>query len=396
MAMTEQENIKPKQLSKAVEDIKTAILRSQYRSASIVNADMLSLYFGIGKYVSEHSRNGYWGKGAIATISRQLQQELPGLRGFSEESIKKMRLFYEAWQPVINRSPLATDFEPQTESTEFRSPSATEIIITNNAINVDALLRLRPLSEVPINPIEFLGIGFTHHMEILRKTNTLEERNFYIHQTYQNRWNKDILREMLKNDVFHHQSLMSNNFSKTIANPKYAQKAIAMFRDEYLVDYINVEEVEECESDIVDERVIERAIVQNIKKFILTFGNDFTFVGNQYKLEGAGREFFVDLLFFNRELNCLCAVELKNGEFKAPYLGQLQTYLRLLDMQAKKPHENPSIGIILCRSVDKQFVELVIQDYDKPMGVATYRTSADMPERLRKALPDIEEMRNLL
>lgn len=393
--MTEMRNNKPTRLSKAVEDIKTAILRSQYRSASIVNADMLSLYFGIGKYVSEHSRNGYWGKGAIATISKQLQQELPGLRGFSEESIKKMRLFYEAWQPIINRSPMATDLEIQTESVEFRSPSATENIISD-AINVTALLQLRPHSEGCINPIEFLGIGFTHHMEILRKTDTIEERNFYIHQTYQNRWNKDILREMLKKDVFHHQSLMSNNFSKTIANPKYAQKAIAMFRDEYLVDYINVEEVDECESDIVDERVIERAIVQNIKKFILTFGKDFTFIGNQYRLEGAGREFFIDLLFFNRELNCLCAVELKNGEFKAPYLGQLQTYLRLLDMNVKKPHENPSIGIILCRSVDKQFVELVIQDYDKPMGVATYRTSADMPERLRKALPDIDELKNLL
>lgn len=393
--MSEKENKKVARLTKAVEDIKTAILRSQLRSASIVNADMLSLYYGIGKYVSEHSRNGYWGTGAIATISKQLQQELPGLRGFSEESIKKMRLFYEAWQPVINRSPAATDLEAPNESTDFRSPSATEIVI-NEAINVYALLQMRPHSEVAINPIEFLGIGFTHHMEILRKTNTLEERNFYIHQTYQSRWNKDILREMLKNDVFHHQSMMSNNFSKTIANPKFAQKAIAMFRDEYLVDYISVEEMDESESDIVDERVIERSIVKNIKKFILTFGNDFTFIGNQYRLEGAGREFFIDLLFFNRELNCLCAVELKNGEFKAPYLGQLQTYLRLLDMNVKKPHENPSIGIILCRSVDKRFVELVIQDYDKPMGVATYRTSADMPAKLRKALPNIEDLRKLL
>ncbi len=393
--MSEKDNKKVARLTKAVEDIKTAILRSQLRSASIVNADMLSLYYGIGKYVSEHSRNGYWGTGAIATISKQLQQELPGLRGFSEESIKKMRLFYEAWQPVINRSPVATDLKTPNESADFRSPSATEIVI-NEAINVYALLQMRPHSEVAINPIEFLGIGFTHHMEILRKTNTLEERNFYIHQTYQSRWNKDILREMLKNDVFHHQSLIANNFSKTITNPKYAQKAIAMFRDEYLVDYISVEEMDERESDIVDERVIERSIVQNIKKFILTFGTDFTFIGNQYKLDGVGREFFIDLLFFNRELNCLCAVELKNGEFKAPYLGQLQTYLRLLDMSVKKPHENPSIGIILCRSVDKQFVELVIQDYDKPMGVATYRTSADMPERLRKALPNIEDLRKLL
>ena len=143
--MSEKDNKKVARLTKAVEDIKTAILLSQLRSASIVNADMLSLYYGIGKYVSEHSRNGYWGTGAIATISKQLQQELPGLRGFSEESIKKMRLFYEAWQPVINRSPVATDLKTPNESADFRSPSATEIVI-NEAINVYALLQMRPHS----------------------------------------------------------------------------------------------------------------------------------------------------------------------------------------------------------------------------------------------------------
>ena len=306
-----------------------------------------------------------------------------------------MRLFYEAWEPIINRSPLATDLGEAAETTEFRSPVATDLE-ENAAIKTNTLLLLQKQSVNQFNPIEFLSIGFTHHMEILRKTDSLDERVFYIHQTFQNGWNKDVLREKLKTDLFHHQSQMPNNFTKTISNPHNAQKAIAMFRDEYLVDYINVEELDEKEYDIVDERVIEQAIVQNIKKFILTFGNDFTFIGNQYRLVGAGREFYVDLLFFNRELNCLCAVELKNGEFKAPYLGQLQTYLRLLDMQVKKPHENPSIGIVLCRSVDKQYVELVIQDYDKPMGVATYKTNADIPDHLRHALPDIDEMKKLL
>ena len=132
-------------LRKAVDSIKAAILLSQSRAAQMVNQELLSLYYGIGRYVSEHSRKGYWGTGAIATISKQLQQELPGLRGFSEESIKKMRLFYEAWQPVINRSPVATDLKTPNESADFRSPSATEIVI-NEAINVYALLQMRPHS----------------------------------------------------------------------------------------------------------------------------------------------------------------------------------------------------------------------------------------------------------
>ena len=128
----------------------------------------------------------------------------------------------------------------------------------------------------------------------------------------------------------------------------------------------------------------------------MTFGNDFAFVGNQYHLEVYGEEFFPDLIFFNRELNALVVVELKTGKFKPSYLGQLTTYLQILDDKVRKPHENPSIGIVLCKSANKEFVEYVIQRYDSPMGVSTYKTSADMPENLRKALPDIEDMRKLL
>lgn len=134
----------------------------------------------------------------------------------------------------------------------------------------------------------------------------------------------------------------------------------------------------------------------NVKNFIMTFGNDFAFIGNQYHLEVYGVEHFPDLLFFNRELNALVVVELKTGDFKSSYLGQLMSYLSILDAKVKKPHENPSIGIVLCKSAKRDYVEFVIRDYNKPMGVATYKTTAEMPEELRKALPDIEELKKLL
>jgi hypothetical protein len=142
--------------------------------------------------------------------------------------------------------------------------------------------------------------------------------------------------------------------------------------------------------------VIEQRIVQNVKEFIMTFGKDFTFVGNQYHLEKFGVEEFPDLLFFNRELAALVCVELKDGPFRTSYLGQLAGYLRILDDEVRKPNENPSIGIILCKSANKKFVEYVIQDYDKPMGVATYKTTADMDERLKRLLPPVEELEKLL
>ena len=169
-----------------------------------------------------------------------------------------------------------------------------------------------------------------------------------------------------------------------------------MFKDEYLLNFINVEEIGERESIDVDERVVEQQIIQNIKEFIMTFGNDFAFIGNQYHLEAYGIEQFPDLLFFNRELNALVVIELKTGAFKTSYLGQLMGYLSILDAKVKKPHENPSIGIVLCKSADHDFVEFVIRDYSKPMGVATYTTNKDMPDRYRKALPDIEELKRLL
>lgn len=184
-------------------------------------------------------------------------------------------------------------------------------------------------------------------------------------------------------------------FKRTIPGQLQAYRAISMFKDEYLLDFINTEELFIRDKD-TDERVVEQKIINNVKNFIMTFGKDFTFVGNQYHLEKFGVELFPDLLFFNRELAALVCVELKNGPFKTAYLGQLAGYLRILDDEVRKPNENPSIGIILCKSANKKFVEYVIQDYDKPMGAATYKTSADMNDRLKKLLPSVEELEKLL
>lgn len=255
---------------------------------------------------------------------------------------------------------------------------------------------IRPSDTTELKPEEFFGISFSHHLEILSKTEAWEERLFYIRETIANRWNKLTLRTQLAADVYHHTRKMPNNFQKAIPETRQAMKAVEMFRDEYLLDFINTEELDITDPEDIDEPIIEHAIVAHIRQFIMTFGRDFSFISNQYHLEVAGHELFIDLLFFNRELNCLVAVELKKGEFKPAYLGQLNLYLQALDDQVRKPHENPPIGIILCHSADKSFVEYAVRDFQKPMGVATYRTADEMPESLRKALPDIEELKRQL
>ena len=223
-----------------------------------------------------------------------------------------------------------------------------------------------------------------------------DARYYYIKRTVEEHLSVEALEKLIKQKAFENRDEIPNNFVKTITNSSIARKAVMMFKDSYALNFVNVEEIGERDKEDVDERVVEQQIVQNIKNFILTFGKDFAFIGNQYHLEVYGVEFFRDLLFFNRELNALVVIELKTGEFKNSYLGQLMSYLRILDDHVKKPHENPYIGIVLCKSTNKELVEYVIQDYQKPMGVATYKTSADMPENLKKALPDIEELRKLL
>ena len=365
----------------AVSVIKDAILHSQYRAAKLVTGEQLSLYFGIGGYVSAHSRQDAWGTSAIDRISEQLRRDLPGLRGFSARSIRNMRTFYDYWAQYLIWQPTAA---------KLQAPLDKELI-DNDCFS---LQKWSPVAS-EINREEFLGISFSHHMEILQKTKDIQEVLFYIHQTVLHKWDKYDLRDRLKENLYAKAGAAANNFLQTMP-VKDARKAVGMFKDEYLLDFINVEEMEVDKPDDVDERVVEQAIVRNIKKFIMTFGRDFAYIGNQYHLEIFSQELFPDLLFLNRELNCMVVVELKKGAFKPGYIGQLQTYMKVLDDKVRKPHENPTIGILLCKSADKAFVEYVIRDYNHPMGVATYKTAEDLSEELRKALPDMDEMRKLL
>jgi predicted nuclease of restriction endonuclease-like (RecB) superfamily len=276
---------------------------------------------------------------------------------------------------------------------ELNLADASAKIVSTSALQIWQTL-LPDSQEFPSE--DFLHIGFSHHILILSKVKNVEERFFYIHHTAARKLSIDALKASIARDDYHHQGSLPNNFLQTLPAAEQAFRAINTFKDEYLLDYVNVEELGIRDKQDVDERVVENAIIHNVKNFILTFGKDFAFVRNQYHLDAFGEDQYIDLLFFNRALNCLVAVELKTGKFKTSYLRQLQGYLSVLDGFERKPHENPSIGLILCKDMNKSFVDYVIQDYAKPMGVATYKTSKDMSDELRKALPDVDALRRLL
>lgn len=373
------------QYSQAAEVIKTAILQSQHQTIVGINRAQLALYFGIGKYLSYKTRNASWGTNALQSISTTLRKDLPGLRGFSANNLKNMRKFYENWSML------------DSSSTLHASNSTIAIVDMEDLINESAInntLHIHNVNEFPIE--DFFRVPFTHHIRIIEGVKELKARYYYIHKTSEESLSVEQLITFIQTKDHNHNKGIPSNFPKTISNAAMARKAVMMFKDQYLLDYINVEQIGERDIEDIDERVVEKQIVNNVKKFIMTFGHDFAFIGNQYHLEIYGVESFPDLLFFNRELNALVVIELKTGDFKTSYLGQLMGYLSILDSKVKKAHENPSIGIVLCKSANKEYVEFIIQDYNKPMGVATYTTSADMPENLRNALPDIEELKKLL
>jgi predicted nuclease of restriction endonuclease-like (RecB) superfamily len=237
----------------------------------------------------------------------------------------------------------------------------------------------------------FLSISFSHHYEILLKTENESDRLFYIKQTARNFWSVRHLRTELNNQSHLQVQKMPNNFEATMPDI-FSNKALRTFKDQYLLDFINTEDVDEE----IDERVLEQEIVLNIKKFLMSLGNDFSFMGNQYRLVVSEEEHFIDLLFFHRGLQALIAFDLKKGKFKPEYVGKMNYYLSALDDLVKLPHENSSIGIILCKEKNDKKVEYSFRDFSKPMGVATYKTSDKLPRELQNALPDAETLKKLM
>lgn len=390
-------NEKPSTYSSAIKAIKSAILQSRYTAAALVNREMLSLYYGIGRYISENTRNQAWGSAAIEHISESLQQELPGLKGFSASNLKRMRSFFEAWEPVLTYRPSPTgELENTINSTEqvdyqnikFR-PSLTDEIL----IDVNELISFRQslTDEIDIcNIDQFLKVSFTHHSEIIGKVKSPQERLFYINKVATEFLSVQSLKYHIKSNLYTQQGSLSNNFAKTMDSDTHL-KAIMSFKDEYLLDFINIED-----PDLVDEREIENQIVRNIKKFIMALGPDFSYIGNQYRLTVGEDEFFVDLLFFNRRIQSLVAIDLKRGKFKAEYLGKMNLYLSALDEYVKQPHENASIGIILCKEKNNTIVEFAFRDFSKPMGVATYKTASELPEPYKSLRIDSNALNEIL
>ena len=293
-----------------LKDLKQNIIQSRYAAARLANKEQLRLYLKTGWILTEKIAAEKWGNSILKKIAADLQTELPGLRGFSDRNLYNMKLFYQAY--------------PDYEDSQSVTAKIEKLVIPQSVT-----------AELQADLELFFSISFTHHILLLNKCKYFDERNFYIRHSATEYWSVAILEHKINEGLFKHQGKLPNNFNDTVSK-KLKETALQVFQDEYLWDFMSLDGDE-------NERVIESGIVNNIRKFILGLGKGFSFIGNQYRLEVDWQEFFIDLLFYNRNLQSLVVFELKRGKFKPEYAGQLNFYLNVLDDKVKLTNENPSM-----------------------------------------------------
>ena len=316
--------------------VKQRVREAQYRALQQVNQQQIQLYWDLGRLIAERQQQHGWGKSIVETLARDLQAEFAGMSGFSVQNLWYMRQFYLKY-------------------------SADEL--------------LQPL----------VGeISWAKHLLIMSKCKDPQERLFYTLQTRNNSWTKSVLTQQLKARAYDSTVRAQQNFAATVA-PERLPAPILALRDEYTFGFLGL-------GGEHSEHELEQALIGNVRRFLIEMGGDFTFIGNQYRLALDDQEYFVDLLLYHRELQCLVAVELKITEFRPEYAGKMNFYLSLLNAQVKKPHEQPSIGIIICQSKQRTVVEFALRDVNKPIGVATYTLTDTLPAELRPFFPSNEEL----
>lgn len=319
-----------------VDDLKHLIQEKQYLVLKMINSETINLYWEIGKEIYRQQQENGWGKSIVQVLSKELQKELPGAKGYSAANLWRMRNFYLTYR-----------------GSEKLAPLVREISWSNNIV-------------------------------IMEKCKDDLQREFYVQMTKRYGWTKRVLTNFVEAQTYEKYLLNQTNFDTTLQTERRIQAKLAV-KDEYTFDFAEL-------SPEYSEYELEMQLINNIRAFLIEMGGDFTFMGNQYHMVVGSRDLYIDLLLFHRRLRSLVAIELKIGEFEAEYAGKMQLYLTALDEQVKLPDENPSVGIIICKSKDKTFVEYALKQTNAPIGVATYQLRKTLPEDMKAMLPDPNEI----
>jgi len=347
-----------------VKEIKELIYRHQYEAMKKVNTELLQLYWEIGEGIYSKQREKGWGKSVVEVLAKELQKEFPGKRGYSARNLWLMRSFYIEYSQMPNLQPMVAEIEGSN-----LQPMVAEI---GRAL-------LPPL---------VAEISWTKNCVIMQKCKDPLEREFYIKMTRRFGWTKDVLTNNIENRAFEKYLTNQTNFNETVPE-KYRLQAKLAVKDDYNFDFLEMG-IEHSEAEL------EAAIIKNVRKFLIEMGGYFSFIGNQYHLDVTDEDYYIDLLLYHRQLRCLIAVDLKVGDFKPEYAGKMQFYLTALDETVKLQDENPSIGIIICKSKHRTRVEYTLKTANAPIGVASYSLHDSLPDNIRSLLPSPDEIAKIV
>jgi predicted nuclease of restriction endonuclease-like (RecB) superfamily len=363
-----------------IKDIKDLIYRRQYEAMKKVNAELIQLYWEIGEEIERKQREQGWGKSVVEVLAKELQKEFPGVQGFSARNLWRMRNFYFEYSQAVKLPPSVAELDTPHHEPNLK-PLASDLYESNLPPSVGEIKKT-------ILPPMVAKIGWSHNYVIIEKCKDPLQREFYIRMTKRFGWTKDVLINNIENKAFEKYLTNQTNFDETVPE-KYRLQAKLAVKDEYNFDFLEMG-IEHGEAEL------ETAIINKIRAFLIEMGGYFSFIGNQHHLEVDGDDNYIDILLFHRRLRSLIAIELKVGEFMPEYVGKMQYILTALDETMRLPDENPSIGIIICKSKKRTRVEYTLKSSTKPIGVATYSYYDNLPEDMRSLLPSPDEIATII
>ncbi|MDQ1265819.1 MAG: hypothetical protein QG635_971 [Bacteroidota bacterium] len=373
-------------------DIKNRIRQGQLKADLSANAEMLAVYWDVGRMIHRRQQIEGWGKAVIPRLAKDLKNELAEVKGFSERNISRMLTFYKEYPDIEILPPAVAKIE---ESDDLQQPVAKLEDHTNFQLPVakigDSIILPPVVAKLPnIENYQQLipKIGWAHHIILIQKVKELSTRYWYMQQIISNGWSRDVLVDMIKTKLHLRQGSAVNNFERTLPEPQ-SDFAKQMLKDPYIFDFLTI-------AKPFTERELELELIKYVEKFLMELGAGFAFVGRQYKLEISEKEFYIDLLFYHLKMRCFVVIELKKGEFIPEYAGKMNFYCSAVDDLLKHPSDQPTVGLILCQGKDKLFAEYSLRDINKPIGISEYELTRSLPDNMKGSLPSIEELEDAL
>jgi predicted nuclease of restriction endonuclease-like (RecB) superfamily len=353
-----------------LKQLEERITGSRYKVTQVANTELLGTYWEIGRTLLEQKEKAGWGQKIIEKLANDLRVKFPNMRGLSKRNLVYMQTFASAW-PLF---PFTQQYAAQlTTNDETDNSSITQFSTAQLQSNVN--------QHINEQQSLLLQVPWTHHMVILDKVKTPDERLFYIKEAIRNGWNNNMLKVNIETCLHKRQGNAITNFDAKLSENQ-AELAKLTLKNPYIFDFLDIEAP-------THERDLERSLLKHIKRFLLELGKGFAYVGNQFNVKVQEDEFALDLLFFNYNLNCFVVFELKAGDFKSEYAGKLNFYVNIIDAQIKMPGHNPTIGVLLCKTPNDMVVKYSLQGIQTPLGVAEYEL---MPVQLKAEMPTVEEL----